>query len=203
VHWLDFPFAASWPGNNPKSQWPDAEWKSLDFLQKENPDVVCAWQECWPHGSGVMNWDAVGRIEIDGTWEWLLVEAKSHTGELQTDCGAGDESRRKIQGVFEEVKRDLSVPQTADWLTKYYQYANRLAVLHHLDKHDVKARLLFIYFCGDVWPSPGKDCPKHEADWDEVLEAQEEHLGLLKKHPLAGRIHKLFLPVWVDPQKRL
>lgn len=149
-----------------------------------------------------MNWDAVGQIKVDGTWEWLLVEAKSHTGEIESDCGAGDKSKRKIESVFEEVKRTLNVPQTADWLTKYYQYANRLAALHHLDTHSVKGRLLFIYFCGDVWRSPKKDCPKDRAGWDTILEKQEKHLCLAKTHPLAGRIHKLFLPVWVKPQRK-
>ena len=161
VRWLDFPFAASWPGDDPKSHWPDAEWKSLAFLQEENPGVVRAWKECWPHGSGVMNWDAVGQIKVNGTWEWLLVEAKSHTGEIESDSGAGDKSKRKIESVFKDVKYTLNVPQTADWLTKYYQYANRLAVLHHLDTHSVK-RLLFIYFCVMFGVSPqSKDCPRY------------------------------------------
>ncbi len=206
VRWLDFPFASS----HRKGRWPDAEWESLDFLlekpstpPEKHRDVLDAWKKRWPHGSGVMNWDAVGQIQVGGEWEWLLVEAKSHTGELKSNCGARDsDSIKQIKNVFEKVKGDLKVQQTADWLTKYYQYANRLAVLHHLDKNDVKARLLLIYFCGDAWPWQEKDCPQSEAGWDEALKEQEEHLGLPECHRLTKHIHKLFLPVWRDPKKQ-
>ena len=150
-----------------------------------------------------MNWDAVGKIEVDGAWEWMLVEAKSHTEELKSDCGATDlRSIQKIIHTFNVVKSDLGAKQDTNWHKQYYQYANRLAVLHHLTKNNVKARLLFIYFCGDKWPPPEKNCPKDEASWCAALEAQAEHLGLVENHRLlAERIHKLFLPVWVEPKK--
>lgn len=196
VRWLDFPFAKSWSGKTPESRWPDAEWRSLDFLRATNPAVVDDWKQRWPHGSGVVNWDAVGEIKVAQEWEWLLVEAKSHTGELRSNCDAkAANSLQQIDCVFEEVKRCLGVPQAAGWKKSYYQYANRLAVLHHLEKHGVKARFLFIYFCGDVFPN--RNCPKDEAGWDAALTAQENHLALPQKHALADRIHKLFLPVWV------
>lgn len=89
----------------------------------------------------------------------------------------------------------------ADWKQRYYQYANRLAVLHHRTKHDVKARLLFIYFCGDGWPRPRVICPKSpktESDWSQALKSRDRHLKLPDKHCLADRVHKLFLPVWFD-----
>ena len=202
VRWLDFRFATSWPGEKPESLWPDEEWKSLDFLEEQNPDVVVAWKKSWPHGRGVMNWDAVGKIEVDGTWEWMLVEAKSHTGELHSQCGAkSKKSIGMIKNTFEKVKSTLGAKKEDDWIKGYYQYANRLAILHHLTKHNVKARLLFVYFCGDKWPKNNKNCPKNEAGWGEALEEQAKHLGLDENHQLVQRIHKLFLPVWVDPEK--
>lgn len=108
VHWLDFRFAKSWPGDKPESHWPDGEWKSLDFLEEENPDVCVAWKKRWPPTRGVMNWDAVGKIEVDGSWEWILVEAKSHTTELESHCRAkSKKSIGMIKATFEEVKGDL------------------------------------------------------------------------------------------------
>lgn len=204
IRWLDFRFATSWPSEKFKNHWPDEEWLSLDFLPEENSAVVCDWKKRWPHKNkrGVINWDAVGRIEIDGTWEWILVEAKSHTGELKTDCKAKDpDSIEKIECTFSDVKSDLGAKVEADWCKKYYQYANRLAALHHLIKSNLKARLLFIYFCGDKFPKrKSVNCPKDKAGWDSALKKQARHLGLDEEHLLAQRIHKLFLPVWVNPE---
>ena len=83
ISWLDFLFRP-----NAEDKWADAEWESLDFLQDNNHPAVTAWKKKWPHGKGIHNWDALGKIKILGQEEWLLVEAKAHTGELRSDCGA-------------------------------------------------------------------------------------------------------------------
>ncbi len=195
VRWLDFPFAASWPDSKSNSKWPDVEWLSLDFLQRDS-EVVQDWRERWPHGSGIMNWDAVGQVNIDGVSEWLLVEAKGHLNEINSDCTAtSPRSIELIEHTLADTKAALGAPANAEWMRAYYQYANRLAVLHHLNQHNVGARLMFIYFCGDVRPD-NSPCPKNEAEWEQALLAQERHLQLPNDHPLAHRVHKLFLPVW-------
>ena len=203
VRWLDFPFVASWPdpkgGSRVKggSRWPDVEWLSLDFLPRDS-EVVRDWRERWPHGGGIMNWDAVGQVEVGGVWEWLLVEAKGHLSEIKSDCSASAApSIERIERTLAETKAALGAPPNADWLRGYYQYANRLAVLHHLDRHDVGARLMFIYFCGDFRPD-AFECPQDESGWADALAAQEAHLHLRKHHALAPRVHKLFLPVWEE-----
>ena len=195
VRWLEFPFSSSWSGSKNGSRWPDVEWLSLDFLPR-NSEVVQDWRERWPHGSGIMNWDAVGQVNIDGVSEWLLVEAKGHLSEINSDCTAtSPRSIELIERTLDETKAALEALSDADWTRGYYQYANRLAVLHHLNRHNVGARLMFIYFCGDVRPDSFV-CPKDEAGWSQALMAQEEHLHLPNDHLLASRIHKLFLPVW-------
>jgi len=57
----------------------------------------------------------------------------------------------------------------------------------------VSARLLFIHFLGDEMP--GRDCPKTEHEWQEVLRRVSDHLGLGGTSAIEKRVHKLFLPV--------
>ena len=81
-----------------------------------------------------------------------------------------------------------------DWLSGYYQFCNRVAVLHFLNSHDVPA-LLLVYFTGDTFREGSADCPADEEGWQEALAKQAEHVGLPDQHPLSDRTHKLFLPV--------
>jgi len=185
--WQDFGFDA-------KITWPDAEIKGLDFLSAGN-SARSRWLKEWPQTGNVQNWDAVGRIPlVNGKKEWLLVEAKAHLEELGSSCGAtATTSLAKIQTFFATAKNDLGVHATADWMNDYYQYANRLATLAFLERHGVKARLLFVYFTGDS--HPGWACPSSKAGWQPALRDMKTHLGLPKRHALSSRIHDLFLPV--------
>ena len=170
VRWLDFPFAEKWPDPKGGRRWPDVEWLSLDILPRDS-QVVRDWRERWPHSSGVMNWDAVDQVEIDGTWEWLLVEAKGNLAEIKSDCTASSSrSLERIERTLTETRAALNAPLDTDWLRGYYQYANRLAVLHHLDQHSFGAHLLFIYFCGEIRPD-GVVCPQDAAGWAAALAA--------------------------------
>ena len=81
------------------------------------------------------------------------------------------------------------------WLSCYYQFCNRVAVLHFLNQHGAPARLLFLYFTGDEFPDGSVDCPTSEDGWRLALAKQAEHVGLPDGHALSSRIHKLFLPV--------
>ncbi len=186
VEWLDFHFD---PGKKP---WYDAEWESLDFLPTESA-VRGAWREFWPHGRGIQTWDAVARLRVADREEWLLVEAKAHVGELATTCKAGERSLQRIRAAFQETKRTLGVPDDRNWLTGCYQYCNRVAALQFLTKHNVPARLLFVYFLGDS--VPGAVCPPDEAGWRVALDKQAVAVGLPSGHPLMDRIQTLFLPV--------
>lgn len=109
IDWLDFDF-------HPTKPWPDAEIKSLDSLQPDHAARI-AWERWWPQGRGIHNWDAVGQIRFGEAEEWLLVEAKANTQELQSKCGA---KRRgglgKIERAVEETKQFLGVPEDRDWL---------------------------------------------------------------------------------------
>jgi hypothetical protein len=82
VRWVDFHF------DSKKAQL-DAEREGLDFLPADRP-VRRAWARYWPQRGTQQNWDAVGLATVQGTDEWLLIEAKAHASELSSDCGADE-----------------------------------------------------------------------------------------------------------------
>ena len=186
LEWKDFHF-------KPGSRARDGERKGLDFVPDER--LQAAWREFWPHGSGIHNWDAVGRWCEGDQRELILLEAKANTSELKSNCQAKPEGGlAQIEDAFKEAVRALSSVDYRDWLSDYYQYANRLAALYFLHNHGVPAHLLLVYFVGDRSGS-GLDFPQSPKEWRDVLDAQEKHMGLRPGHLLEGWIHKLFLPV--------
>jgi hypothetical protein len=188
IKWLDFPF------NKKNEVWQDTEWKGLNFL-RENKSLQAAWRKFWPHGAGIMNWDAVGSI-IDGTSEeLLLVEAKGNLQEIKSSCAAKQGGGRpKIEAALTKVKQELNVDPSKDWANSYYQYCNRVATLWFLQNQGVPARLLFVYFTGDKG-NARRTCPKNKSEWTAALKAQKQHVGLPKEHLLSERIHTIYLPV--------
>jgi hypothetical protein len=124
IEWIDFDF-------DPATAWGDGEPRGLGFLPPG--PVKTAWQAFWPSRGNPPNWDAVARIEIAGRSEWLLVEAKGNVEELNSSCGAKLQGgRAQIEAVMTRTKDALGVAPERDWLNGYYQFANRLAVLHFL-----------------------------------------------------------------------
>jgi hypothetical protein len=123
--WLDFPVGGK--GKLGK------EWKGVDFVDSPS-DVKSAWLKFWPQTGNVPNWDAVGHLESNSDNECLLVEAKAHVEELHSSCGASkkgglDTIRTALEGT---ITASGSAAEIDDWLSPYYQYANRLAHLHFL-----------------------------------------------------------------------
>ena len=188
ISWIDYPY-------EPSSPWKDGEWKGLDFLP-EDSGARKAWPNFWPTSGNAQNWDAIGKISVGNREEWLLVEAKAHTGEIKSSCAASEQGGLlKIKTALGTVKADLGVSIDRDWLNEYYQFANRIAALWHMRQYDEPGRLLFIYFTGDSFPSGNVDCPGGPAGWASALAKQEQHLGVLEGHPFQNYVHKIFLPV--------
>ncbi len=188
VEWLDCGFSRA-------KTWSDSEIKGLDFLAPNDPTRV-AWEAEWPQTGNVHNWDAVGQFSHQNEKrDWVLVEAKAHVAELKgSPCGAKSHGGRpKIQRFFDHAKVHLGVPATVDWLTDYYQYANRVALLSFLASRGVSAHLLFVYFTGEQ--RAGWVCPASQQAWQPHLTQMKAHLGLPATHVVSGRIHELFRPV--------
>ncbi len=187
IEWLDFKFDAA-------SRWPDAELTGMEFLPDGAP-AKDAWRTFWPQTGRPPNWDAVGRVIVEGKEEWLLVEAKANLAEIMSDCKASPEGGLgQVVDALDATKEALGVAADRDWLRGYYQLCNRLAVLHFLTSQDVASRLLFVYFCGDRGDAQ-RVCPQGEAGWKDALDAQSLHVGLPDRHPLSRRVHTLFLPI--------
>jgi len=187
IAWLDYPF-------DPSRPWQDGEWKGLDFL-RDDALAKAAWRRTWPQGGNAPNWDAIGRLRFGVEEAWLLAEAKANIEELRSSSKASPNGGRPMVEAFLTRTRDrLGVATDHDWLCGYYQFCNRLAVLDLLNEHRAPAHLLNIYFVGDR-SGAGRSCPQDVAAWAPALKDMEEHVGLQREHPLAARVHKLFLPV--------
>jgi hypothetical protein len=156
--WLDF--ASGGEGRL------DRECKGVDFVDSTS-HVKSAWVKFWPQTGNVPNWDAVGLLESNSGVEYLLVEAKAHVEELQSSCSASENGGLDMirKALDATIKANGYTAAAEDWLSPYYQYANRLAHLNFLLRHDIPVHLVFIYFCGDNWggrtQSNGKppECP--------------------------------------------
>lgn len=195
LEWLDFGFT---PGISRSDSYGDSEITGLEFLSPTDPARL-AWGLWWPQRGAVHHWDAVGIHTHKGVHEWLLVEAKGNIEELESHCGAKPASegggRDRIEGCLAATRATLGITGIPPdhWLSPYYQYANRLAMLHFLSTEKVPARLLFIYFVGDS--TENVHCPSSAAEWAAPLQKMKDHLGLPKSGPLLPHIHELFLPV--------
>jgi hypothetical protein len=188
IDWLDFGF-------DPKAVWPDAEISDIEFVEAQDDLVFTAWEKYWPQLGTPPSWDAVGTIGDRKNREYILVEAKAHIGEMTANCKAEGDSLQKIKDCFKKVKDDLGINDSMhNWLSKDYQYANRISVLWFLKEHAINARLVFIYFYGD-WIRPGIKAPCDESGWQAALEDQKTRMGLNISHKLSDYIHTLFIPV--------
>ena len=98
-----------------------------------------------------------------------------------------------IRSEFEATKQNMATDKTKDWLSPFYQYANRLATLDFLLRHNVSARLVFIYFLGDE--HQGAKCPAIVAEWMPALQESVAHLGLTGASDVEARTHSVFLRV--------
>lgn len=117
-------------------------------------------------------WDALGRTSERGV---ILVEAKAHVGELVSRREAvSPASIAKIEAAFDATRKAMGARKSDEWMTRYYQYANRLAHLHFLRAHGVDAQLTLVCFVGDS-EMPG---PNGGADFEHAVSEMRRSLGI-------------------------
>ncbi len=192
IHWLDHR-----ESNASTDALRVQELVALEFLDPEH-QARSEWERRWPSRGGVHNWDAVGQGLSHDHQTWILIEAKAHTGELKTWCRAKSDSLHKIQKVFDATRQDLQVTVETDWTQPYYQYCNRIALLHFLVEHGVNAHIIYVYFTSDRSDlgSDGRDCPANQQDWQDALAAQDRHVGFPADSPIRTWVHRTFLPAY-------
>lgn len=153
-----------------------AEYRDAPFLERVGlerlaPSLAAFWPARGPQ------WDALA-VAPDGSV--FLFEAKAHVTEMSSSCQArAESSRRLINIAFSTAKAAFGVPESSDWLSGFYQYANRLAHLYFLRKHGVRASLVLVYFTGDQEMGG----PLSQAEWTPHLKEVHRHLGLSEPVP--------------------
>ena len=200
--WLDYRHGKPeeyYPTDPKRVRLPDREWEGMGFLElSAQAPLMAAWRDFWPQSGRQQNWDAVGKASIGGIDAWLLVEAKAHIKELQSNSGATNPcSIATIQRAFSATRAAFGVKEHGDWMKGYYQYANRLAALYFLHEQGVPARLVLLYFLGDKNQQLASNdcCPTDEEGWKAALATQDEHLGLADLDIRSLGVHKVFVPV--------
>ncbi len=157
-----------WVSPRSDDQW--AEYRDGSFLAKVKlGHLRPALAEFWPKRGP--QWDALG---MGSAGTVVLVEAKAHIGELRSTCTASPTSRDHIERSLGTVKAAMGAPPSSNWLTNYYQYANRLAHLHLLQSISIPTALVFIYFTHDA-EMPG---PNDQDAWNVGVAKANTYLGL-------------------------
>lgn len=175
---LDPDATVDWRSPRDADEW--AEYRDGDFLDLLGQSALRpALQEFWPRGGP--QWDALG-CAGDGTV--FLVEAKAHLGELKSSCAAtAPDALARIKASLNWAREVLGAAGNGDWLTGYYQYANRLAHLAFLRSNGLPAWLVFLYFVGETG-MPG--APVSRAQWGRERGVVYRHLGLDEANRIPG-----------------
>lgn len=179
----------------------DGEWcdiqgfKGQPFYDLLNQE----WDKFWPvRGPRAQNWDGIFRCGD----KWFLVEAKAHKEELKSskhqppkssDSIAKQKSwnlrKTSFQSCIDELVHADSTGEK--WmLSRYYQMANRLAMVWFLRRNDIKAYLVNIFFINGYirkafGPEDSSPYPVIEnksvlsvKDWESAIKYQHKSLGL-------------------------
>jgi hypothetical protein len=153
-------------------------------LEHLSSDLAAFWPSGGPH------WDALAIGRTPQSTFRLLIEAKSHIPEMNSHCTAkAAASVELITSSLQRAQAQLGLAQPFDWMTKYYQYANRLAWLTWLQSH-VPTRLVNIYFTND------EHAPTTSDEWLSELVLVKMRMGVTA--PIPGA-YDLFLTAMPYP----
>jgi hypothetical protein len=141
----------------------------------------------WPRGGPV--WDGLATIDNK---DILLIEAKSHIGELVSIVKAiANNSLEKISRSLTLTQDYLCVKSHLDWTAPFYQYVNRLAHLYFLrELNKLPAYLVFVHFIND----PDMHGPSTREEWQGALKLMKSLLGL-SRHKLSKYMVEIFIDV--------
>ncbi len=189
--WLDFP-------KNLRRLSLDSEYVGLNFLkdkvlediftQSDIQKLLSGWEKYWSTNGTQPNWDGVILHKKENQVELVIVEAKAHLGEIESDTKSA--SNEKIQKAFIETQKNLNI-SNSNWFGKHYQLANRIALVNYLQNNKevgkINASLLYIYFLngyekrqlkGDkIIVIKNKSVEKQE-EWEKVIKEEYIELGV-------------------------
>jgi len=142
--------------------------------------VIKIWEKEWPQTGKQMNWDLLGYTKQNNKKNWILIEAKAHLGELEQYCKATSlDSIEKIESALLKTAKNygIKVPKNKPWTKKYYQFANRIYVLDLLKRNGFNAKLINIYFVGDMI-SKSRKSPQNKHEWSTKIKEMKDYLGV-------------------------
>ena len=148
------------------------------------------------------HWDGVVEVLQKGRRVGIiLIEAKAHSSELRSTISARSEtSIRIILDTLRKVKSELRVSEERDWTGQYYQSANRIAHVLHLNSRDILKPITYalanLYFLNDKFA--GEKCNEHfesEKEWTPFIKKEYDYLGITPEdHPLLkNHIKNIFI----------
>jgi hypothetical protein len=117
----------------------------------------------------------------------VIVEAKAHLGEIESDTKSA--SNENIQKAFLDTQRNLKISNN-NWFGKHYQLANRLALVNYLNNNEarvINASLLYIYFLNGYEKRQLKEkkiilieskSVENQEEWEKAIKEEYIDLGL-------------------------
>jgi transcriptional regulator with XRE-family HTH domain len=99
---------------------------------------------------------------------------------VRLSCGI--HSLSLMRKTINKTKIALRAPNDRDWLKGHYQFCNCLAALYLMNSNDSAARLVYVYFFGDM--NVGRTCPRSRSEWEAALVKRDTDVGLVADHPL-------------------
>lgn len=164
-----------------------AEYRDEAFLELLGAKLeTLPLESFWPKGGP--QWDALGK---SSSGKLFLVEAKSHIPELFSTLRAKSKSsENKILESLAETKMALGSKTDFDWSKGFYQYANRLALLHLLKMNKLSAFFVNVYFVNDA----EMNGPSTADEWKGAIRLFHRCLGL-REHLLQKFVTNIFIDV--------
>lgn len=191
--WLDYP-------KNSNRLSLDSEYIGLMFLkddiskdiftQSDIDKLLLGWKEYWSTTGRQPNWDGVMVHKKDNQIELVIIEAKANLEEIKSNTKSA--SNEKIQKAFIATQKNLNI-SNSNWFGKYYQLANRLALVNYLQNNShfkINASLLYIYFLNGYEKRQLKGrkiitienkSVKTQKEWEKVIDSGHLDLGLNDK----------------------
>ena len=186
IEWLDYKYDS-------KKLIPDKEYVGIDFLENsaDYKSLKDSWRNYWPSSNNAQNWDAICKIDN----EWILIEAKAHKDEMNSNSKASKKSRIFISERFDEIKAKYGITSQNDWNKNYYQKANRILFLEYLKDNNIRAKLLFVYFVNGYRKGGEQLGVTSIAQWTDLIKKQDEYLGISNNKLIKDNIVDLIVNI--------
>ena len=137
------------------------------------------------------HWDGVFRVGKT----IYMVEAKARVSELKNDCTATDEkSIVEIKADLKETKEYFKIQSENDWVKGNYQLANRLAFVALMEKYDIDAKLVYVYFINGYDKKETNESVTREG-WNDATKIERAEMGLNEE------TDKVMYSVFIDCKK--